>query len=686
MRSITEWWRGLALAILAAGAAVPFAAAEPVAARPAMEDFLGTLNVWNPELSPNGNRLAVLRTEKGNDYIVIMDRTSAGIAPVPITVGDYYVNWLEWANDDTVLVATTGYVDLKTGRPLSRKDIEEETSFFKRAEIYSYARLISIQVSTQKMAVMFGDDWRMNRNFYLGSVTDFLPSDPEHILMAARLDGDLDLFKVNVRDGSFERIAIGESSTAKWFTDRNGVPAFRMDLNRRGTVATIYAREDSTSGKTKWRKTRTIRIDQDERDAAAKEFELLFPGPTASTYYAAARPKDEDKTGIYLYDFEKDEIVEKVRVHERVDMSGALFNRDTRTLLGVFYVDDKLEIEMQDPDTQAHLAGLADYFGPQINVIPIDSSDDGKSWLLQTTGPTDSGTYHLYSIDTASVSSIGMEKTSMLGKALSPAEAIDYEAQDGTKLRGYLTRPAGAAAGVPLPTIVYPHGGPEARTSFGFDWHVQFLASLGYQVFEPNFRGSSGFGKAFADQGRGQWGRAMQTDIDDGYQHLIDTGLARAGEACIVGYSYGGYAALAGVTLTPDKYACAIAGAAPSDLGKMLAWEREEEGRDSESYLYWVEHIGHPSKDKDAIEAVSPARLADRIQRPVMLIHGEDDYVVPIEQSEFMEKAMKKAGKPYEFIRLPDSAHSYRSDEDEKTEYEALRRFLGTHLPVSPPA
>jgi dipeptidyl aminopeptidase/acylaminoacyl peptidase len=211
------------------------------------------------------------------------------------------------------------------------------------------------------------------------------------------------------------------------------------------------------------------------------------------------------------------------------------------------------------------------------------------------------------------------------------------------------------------------------------------LASLGYQVFEPNFRGSSGFGKAFADKGRRQWGKVMQTDIDDAHDHLIAAGLVREGQACIMGYSYGGYAALAAATLTPDRYACVIAGAAPTDLLKMLSWDRKEEGHDSEAYLYWVEHIGHPSTDKDELESLSPANLAARVTRPILLVHGEDDSIVPIEQSEFMEKALRKAGKGYEFVRLPDSAHSYRSDADERTEYEAIRRFLTTHLPPDPP-
>lgn len=670
------------LCLLACG---PVAHAQDSAPIPTLEDFLGPLDVWSPELSPNGDYLAAMRRANGTEYVVLSNLASPGDGIKPISIGDYYVDWLEWANADTLLVATRGYVDLNTGRPLSRKDIEEETPFFKRSLPYSFGRLISIHRDTQKMAVMFGDDWRLNRNFYLGDVTDFLPGDPDHILMPARLDGDLDLFKVNIRDGSFERIATGSSGTTSWFTDRNGVPAFRLDTNRRGTVATIYARQDQSNGKVKWRKTRTIRLDQEERGEAAKEFDLLYPGPTASTYYVSARPEGEDKSGIHLYDFEKDELLDEIRTHDVVDMSGALFNPDTRELLGVYYVDDRLEIEMRNPATQAHLEGLQEFFGDQVNVMPIDSSSDGKIWLIRTDGPTDSGSYHLYALDDASNSPLGALKSSMIGKRLAPSRRVDYTARDGTPLRGYLTRPAWADTDTPLPLVMMPHGGPEARTSFGFDWHVQYLASLGYQVFEPNFRGSSGFGKAFADKGRRQWGKVMQTDIDDAHDHLIAAGLVREGQACIMGYSYGGYAALAAATLTPDRYACAIAGAAPTDLLKMLSWDRKEEGHDSEAYLYWVEHIGHPSTDKAELESLSPANLAARVTRPILLVHGEDDSIVPIEQSEFMEKALRKAGKGYEFVRLPDSAHGYRSDADERTEYEAIRRFLTTHLQPDPP-
>lgn len=656
--------------------------AMPNLERPKLEDFLGDLDFWDPELSPSGAYMAGLRRDAGADYLVLADINVEGMNPRSLSLGDLYVRWLEWASDDRLLVAVTGYVDYKTGKQITRADIEKNSRFLRNAMPVAFQRLYAIDRKTLSMAVMFADDSRMKRNLSLGRVTDFLPAEPDFILMPARLNGDLDLFKVNLRNGSFERIAIGTSHTTNWYTDRNGVPAFRLDVNTRGTVATIFAREERKGGDIKWRKTRTIRLDQEERSDAAKEFDILYPGPTSSTYYVAARPPGEDKSGIYLYDFEKDEMLEKIRSHERVDMSGAIFNRDTRTLQGVYYVDDRLVIEMQDPAVQAHLTALAEFYGDQTNVLPIDSSADGQRWLLYTMGPADPGSYHIYDLKDASSRSFANTKFSLLDKAFGESRRIDYTARDGTPLHGYLTRPAGVDPAKPLALIMMPHGGPEARSSLTFDERVQFMVSMGYQVFEPNFRGSSGFGLAFADMGRRQWGKAMQTDLDDAHEHLILAGLAEDGRACIAGYSYGGYAALAAATLTPEQYACIIAGAAPSDLLRMLSWERSEEGSDSEAYTYWVNHIGHPARDKAELESVSPALLVSSIRRPVLLIHGAEDGVVPVDQSDRMEAAMKKAGKPVQYLRLEKSGHSYRDDADALAEYKALEAFLKKHLPV----
>lgn len=228
-----------------------------------------------------------------------------------------------------------------------------------------------------------------------------------------------------------------------------------------------------------------------------------------------------------------------------------------------------------------------------------------------------------------------------------------------------------------------PHGGPESRDYYIFHRQAQWLASLGYQVFQPNFRGSAGYGSAFADAGRKEWGGAMQNDLTDAVQFLTSSGIADVGNVCIMGASYGGYAALAGATLTPDLYQCAIAIAPVTDLERQLRWERREFGRNSETLAYWQAHMGDLNEDAEMLEARSPARLSDRIQIPILLVHGERDDIVPYEQSTLMVRALKRSGKPHEFLSFETAGHSWRNSEDERTEFETIQRFLAEHLPVS---
>jgi len=649
---------------------------------PVLNDFLGAADFWSPELSPSGRYLSGARREDEDTFLVIFDLEADEYAPKFRSMEEYRLNWVEWVTDDRILLSLTGYMDLRTGNWLNRDDLKD---LGRRQIPVPITRVLSMHRETGEMVVMFGDDRKMNKNYSLGRVVSFLPQDTDHILMTARRGGDLDLFRLDVTDGSFERIAEGTERTYSWYVDRDGEPAFRFNTNRRGTVIYIYAREDRTNGKIKWRKVKTIRLKRNRRDEAATEFSLLAAGPTETTYFVAARPDGEDKTGIYLYDFEKDEFVETIRQHPDVDVYNAIFNRETRELQAIFYHEDRLIMEYQDDEIQKHLDALNVYFGNELNVWPLMSNADGTRWLVRSVGSTDSGSYHIYHLERAQSQYLGSNKVDLAGKAFGSTQVIEYTARDGLELSGYLTRPNSVDPDVIPPLIMMPHGGPEVRDIMTFDYDVQVLVAHGYQVFQPNFRGSSGFGKAFADLGRRQWGKDMQTDVDDAFEHLVETGLAAEDQACIMGASYGGYSALAAATLTPEMYQCVVAVAAVSDLVAQLKWDRKQEGGDSEVYKYIVAHIGHPRQDREELNALSPAKLAERVTRPILLIHGKEDSIVPIEQSETMERALRKSGKAVSMVVLEDASHSYRSDADERKEYEAILEFLATHLPVDQP-
>lgn len=641
------------------------AGANPAAGNgelPVLEDFLGKPDFWSPELSPSGQFLAGIRRIEEANYLITVDLHEEEAKPHAISLGIAELNWVEWITDERLLISVSAFAGILP---------------------FGFTRVMAMDRDGGNPVNMFADDPIIARNWHLGSVVSLLEEDDDHILMAARQRGDLDLFKVNVHDGSFEQIASGTDFTYSWYVDRQGEPAFRFNTNRSGTTIYIHAREERKSGKIKWRKIRTIRLNRNRNDESSAEFAPLFPGPTESTYYVAARPEGEDKTGIYVYDFEQDSYIKTIKVDDQVDIANALFNRQTREFQGVWYFRDKLVIELEDLSTQNHLEGLNQHFGDQLNVLPLMSNEEGNIWLIKVQGPTDSGSYHIYDTNKASARWLGSNFDKLEGKTFGKVEVVSYRARDGLELWGYLTRPPGLEEGAKPPLVMMPHGGPEFRDFFTFDFKVQMLVAEGYQVFQPNFRGSAGFGKAFADKGRGEWGGAMQTDVEDAFHHLVEQGLADRDAACIYGASYGGYVALMAATTTPDLYRCAIAQAAPADLLEMLKYDRKKEGRDSEAYKYWVAHIGDPKEDKEKIRTISPVNLAENVTRPLLIIHGAADSLVPPEQADLMEKALDKAGKRYQRVDLEESGHGVGSDEDERKEFMAIKSFLAENLSKS---
>ncbi len=290
---------------------------------------------------------------------------------------------------------------------------------------------------------------------------------------------------------------------------------------------------------------------------------------------------------------------------------------------------------------------------PGAGVALESISDDHKKWVLRVDSPTDGPAYALVDLGTKKGSWIGDVYSGVKPGDVSPVKPIAFIAKDGLALTGYLTLPRGQSdRGLPL--VVLPHGGPATRDVAGFDWWAQALASRGYAVLQVNYRGSAGLGWAFQSAGFGQWGRKMQTDLSDGVRYLAKTGTVDSSRVCIVGGSYGGYAALAGATLDPGVYRCAVSVAGVSDPARLVEWDATREGHQGVlSQRYWVRYMGAAS----SMDEISPARHAASATVPILLIHGKDDTVVPYAQSEEMAAALRAAGKPVEFVTLKGEDH-----------------------------
>ena len=372
--------------------------------------------------------------------------------------------------------------------------------------------------------------------------------------------------------------------------------------------------------------------------------------------------------------------VESKDMPQPTQVAEALFDPVSHLWVGYVQDGDDPKTTMFDPAQQAKALGARKAFPDQI--VGLESwSADFNTLIAATSGGDDSGTHWLVNIAAGKAKPLGAAYPTVRAANVGPTRMVDWKAADGLALRGVLTLPPGQAA-ENLPLVVMPHGGPEARDYPDFDWWAQAFASRGYAVFQPNYRGSSGYGVAFRDAGFGQWGRKMQTDISDGVAELAKQGIVDPKRACIVGASYGGYAALAGVTVQQGLYRCSVSVAGLSDLGCFSRLARS--GPDTRSM--WRSAIGRtswgsPPQTKKVLGPISLASLAARADAPILLIHGLDDTVVPIEQSREMARALKAAGKPVELITLAGGDHWMLHEDTRLATLKASLTFVSEHNP-----
>jgi dipeptidyl aminopeptidase/acylaminoacyl peptidase len=535
-------------------------------------------------------------------------------------------------------------------------------------------RMVALSRDGLKSVFLLGT----NRNaalegaFDLGDIMSFLPADPDHVLMTIDGANGRSLFKVNLLTGRGEIIERPSESVMGWWLDVNGNPIVRMTMSK-GTVRLFRKDEEN-----KWRAFYKMRVREMQERA---EYEAVAPSDDPDKYYVLAHPEGHDRVGLYLYDLKNEKFGEPVIENPTYDLLSAQISRDGKRVVRHCYMAHVRVCEFSDAKVNSHMRGLRKFFEESANVYVNDASEDGKTILLFVEGPRDPPAHYYYQIDQKGIESIGSVRKSLEDVARPRASVVTWKSRDGKDINGYLTVPGNAPASAgKLPVIVHPHGGPEARDHLSYDPWVQYFVSRGYAVFQPNFRGSDGFGRSFAESGYGEWGRKMQDDITDGVMALAEQGSIDPTRMCIVGASYGGYAALAGVSLTPDQYKCAVSIAGISDLDDFISWRKRNWGSDSDGYTYWLKAIGDPDKDAQKLREVSPVQLAGRIKVPVLLIHGTDDFIVPIAQSRSMKKALERAGKQTELIELEKEGHTFLMAQNEMIALSNIGGFLWKHL------
>jgi dienelactone hydrolase len=645
-------------------------AAPASAANLTLDDLFGSEGAADVAVSPSGRYLAAVVRRKDDDLLVVQDLTtgeSKGLTRVGRQdVGklfDSRIASVLWKSDERLLFP----VHIFPAKGVKWSQLLR--SDFRKLG----ARLFSIDRGGKSLVRMLAQnrDSELDLAYNLGAIRSLLPRDPAHILMTVDgLDGR-SLFRVDVLTGQGEVMERARDAVIDWWLDLEGKPVVQVEASA-GTLR-FYRREDGA----RWKKFYSVKIrDLKQQD----EYEPLGPSEQVGKFYVLARPAGAQRRGVYLYDLANESFGPPVVEHPQYDLASATIGRDGRSVKRYCYVAHVRICESTDPKIDSGMKGVRAYFKDSANVYVTDASEDGSTLLLYVEGPSDAPAYYQYQRATERIQLVGLVQESAGSKQMPTASVIQYSAQDGLAVHGYLTRPPGAAQATNLPLVVLPHGGPEWRDLLTYDLEVQFLAARGYAVFQPNFRGSDGFGLAYIEKGYGEWGRKMQTDVSDGVKYLVDAKIVDPKRVCIVGASYGGYAALAGAAFTPDLYRCAVSVSGVSDLREMLKSRGKIYGRDSDLYAYWVKQIGDPDRDAARIDAVSPALHVDQIRVPVLLIHGDKDGIVPYEQSKIMKKALEKSGRPTELITLEDEGHSGFTEDDARLVLTSIETFLARHL------
>jgi dipeptidyl aminopeptidase/acylaminoacyl peptidase len=494
-------------------------------------------------------------------------------------------------------------------------------------------------------------------------IVDDLEEDDEHILigMNKRNPQIFDVYRMNVNTAELELVAENPGNISGWTTDNAGV--VRMASTTDGVNSSLLYR---ATEKDPFKTVLTTSF----KDSLNP---IFFDFDNKHVYVASNL--DRDKSAVFKWDPETGEKLEMLFEHPEVDVNNLLRSKKRELITGVSYLTDKVHYEFFDEERE-QLQNILEQKLPGYQVAIADMSKDETKVLIRTYSDRSLGAYYFFDRETQEFSKLVDVSPWLDENELAPMKPVQYTSRDGLTIRGYLTLPLGAEP-ENLPVVVNPHGGPWARDAWGFNPEVQFLANRGYAVFQPNFRGSTGYGKEFWQASFKEWGRKMQDDITDGVKWLIAEGIADPDRIGIYGGSYGGYATLAGLTFTPELYTCGVDYVGVSNI---FTW--------IEAFPpYWkpflemvYEMVGNPETDKELLEAASPIFHVDKIQVPLLVAQGANDPRVKQEESDQLVEALKSRGIDVPYMVKEDEGHGFGNEENRFDFYRAMEEFLGKYL------
>jgi dipeptidyl aminopeptidase/acylaminoacyl peptidase len=638
----------LRLSMLAAAGMILGAAAPPQAAPASRtplpaEAFAELPTVAGPEISPDGTRFAAKIAINGKQYfaVVAIDGSSHKL----VALGESDLNWWRWVNNEWLVIGIGGEQPVD-GKP------------------WYVSRAVGVQAATAKTLMIPNRSAAQNADDIIWTAKD--GSARVMIAYQTSIYSNEEGFwprveEVDLATGSRRTVQASRAGVFSWYADPEGVVRMGIGMSEDGRSRRLLYREAAGAS------FRTV-----DR-AKSNESRLTVPAMFLRDK-GKALIIDDDEGGysaLYELNLATLERGKQLFATKGYDIGGLVRDADGFGYLGVAVEEDRPEIRWTDPAMaamQARVSGMVK--GAQVEIASL--SKDRSVAILRLGGADAPGAWYIYRKADDSMVPLAENNVTIGMRRMHRVRTIRYKARDGVEIAAVLTLPKGSSGKLPL--IVMPHGGPFARDSETWDWWAQFMADRGYAVVQPNYRGSSGYGTPFTKKGEGQWGLAMQDDLNDAVTALADQGIADPKRVCMVGASYGGYAAMRAAQRDGAKYRCAVSYAGVSDLNRMVAHQR--------NFLFSGSSTDWLKEQAPDLKSVSPVNYPEQVSIPLLLMHGEKDRRVPIVQSRVMAQKLKAAGKDVTYVVQKEADHFFTRAEDRLEFLKALEAFLAKHNPA----
>jgi dipeptidyl aminopeptidase/acylaminoacyl peptidase len=652
------------LALLAAPLA---AAAQPVP----LSAFFDNPSVGGAKLSPDGRRLAmVVNSDNGHDRLGVVNLADNSLKVVA-SFRDADVGDFEW-------ISATRLVYDSHDKNTALADQRYAPGLFAVNADGSQRRQLVHVVGREFISEFTFGREKLPWNTYMLGQPGAQDSDSVYV-QTIEWGHDysptlVELVKLNTLTGTTETVA-RPGNTQRWWLDAKGQPALATTVD--GNVEALHYLDPKDK---RWRKIAS----GDLYLGAKGGFEPVGFTPQGVLYVVSRQ--DRDKSALFTYDLATGKVAREPLVDlQEFDFHGELVTNAAK-LLGVRYTADAEATAWFDPAMKAHQAAVDKLLPNRVNSLSVAVRSETPFVLVESYSDRQPRSYFLFNSDSGQLSRIGDSRPAVNASRMAGMDLVKVKARDGRQVPAWLTLPSDRPA-KKLPMVVLVHGGPYVR-GHQWEWEAesQFLASRGYLVLQPEFRGSTGYGADHFRAGWKQWGLAMQDDIADAARWAIAEGLADPERVCIAGASYGGYATLMGLIRDPDLYKCGINWVGVTDIALLFTghWSRDSDTSESYKRYGMPAMVGDPVKDAAQFAATSPLKQAARVTRPLLLAYGGADLRVPVYHGRKFYDAVKATNKDVEWVLYEDEGHSWTLVETRLDFWSRVEKFLGRHIGPKP--